>query len=315
MLDSAGPSKSNSGAVTLPQGPVPLCTRQASCRGLPAIEDRKDVSVPLQNCSQANQEPGPQFSAPGHSSCARLAVPEGQAKLRPSVTKAFSGVASNHEKEVLEPPAAFLSPASATVSHSTTCHEPSQVASPSRRSVDSLVCLEVFAGTARLSSALAAVGFQALAVDSKVGGEMRVLQVNLLQESGRQLVLDMIRSGKIWSVHLAPPCSTSSQARSIPARGRKAPVPLRSFTHPDGLPGLNMGDKVRISHANILYEFCADAILAAAAAGCMWSIENPAGSLFWTTSPMKRVANQLSEQLCFVQFHHCCFGGVLNIPA
>ena len=340
MPDSAGPSKSISGAVALPQGPVPVpaapCTHQASCRGLPAIEDRKEISVPLQNCSQANkdrqgaswsqvsghalcypapatgaglQEPGPQFSTPGHSSCARPAVPEGQGKLRPSVTKAFSGVASNHEKEVLEPPAVFLTPTSEAVSHSTACHEPSQVAGPSRRSVDSLVCLEVFAGTARLSSALAAVGFQALAVDSRVGGEMRVLQVNLLQESGRQLVLDMIRSGKVWSVHLAPPCSTSSQARSIPARGRQAPVPLRSFTHPDGLPGLSMRDKVRVSRANLLYEFCAKAILAAAAAGCMWSVENPAGSLFWTTSPMKRVASQLSEQLCFVQFHHCCFGG------
>ena len=71
--------------------------------------------------------------------------------------------------------------------------------------VESLVCLEIFAGTCRLSSALA-VAFQALAVDSRECKTFRLLQFDLLQPSSRAPVFELIRTRRIFYVHAAP-CS------------------------------------------------------------------------------------------------------------
>ena len=101
-----------------------------------------------------------------------------------------------------------------------------------------VVCLEIFAGTARLSSALAAQGFQAVAVDNKPCATFRVLQTDLLSESGRALVLDLIQHRKVWYAHFAPPCSTASQARNIKLRQGPSPPPLRTWNQPDGVSGL-----------------------------------------------------------------------------
>ena len=175
-------------------------------------------------------------------------------------------------------------------------------------SVDTLLCLELFAGSCRLSSAIQSVGFQALAIDSRECATFKVLQVDLLQESGRALVLDLIRQRRVWYVHLAPPCATSSQARGIPTP-KWGPVPLRSFDWPDGLPGLNFVDRSRVQSANRLYSFCAEVILACQKMGCFWSVENPAGSHFWNTSPIRLVRRLIPQDIFHVQFHHCCFGG------
>ena len=93
-------------------------------------------------------------------------------------------------------------------------------------------------------------------MDSRECKSFRLLQVDLLQPSSRHLVLELVRSRRIFYVHAAPPCSTSSsQAREIPLAGGSGPKPLRSFYEPDGISGLPMADKVRVFNANKLYVF------------------------------------------------------------
>ena len=173
-----------------------------------------------------------------------------------------------------------------------------------------LLCLELFAGSCRLSSALADVGFQTLAVDSREAQGYRVLHLDLLQVSSQELVLDMIRKRRVFYVHCAPPCSTSSQARSIPvSRHSHGPRPLRTFQQPDGRDNLSFVEKTRVRSANRLYEFTATVLQEAQAAGCLWSVENPAGSFFWQTSWLQEFRKRHRDVLQFVQFHNCCFGG------
>ncbi len=60
---------------------------------------------------------------------------------------------------------------------------------------------------------------------------------------------------------MAPPCGTCSLARSIPIPGdADAPRPLRSLLEPDGFSSLSGQDLIRVSQANVLYQFVADTV-------------------------------------------------------
>ena len=165
--------------------------------------------------------------------------------------------------------------------------------------MDSLICLEVFAGSCRLSSALTGRERQSF----------RLFQVDLLQPSSHALIVELIRTCRIFYVNSAPPCSTSSQAREIPLTNGSGLKPLRSSDEPDGISGLSMTDKVRVSNANKLYDLTAEVLEVAQTSGVLWSVENPAGSHSWNTSPMMAPLRKLKPHIHFVQFYHCCFGG------
>ena len=98
-------------------------------------------------------------------------------------------------------------------------------------------------------------------MDSRECKSFRLLQVDLLQPSSRHLVLELVRSRRIFYVHAAPPCSTSSQAREIPLAGGFGPKPLRSFNEPDGISGLRLPMADKVSNANKLYAVTAEIML------------------------------------------------------
>ena len=168
------------------------------------------------------------------------------------------------------------------------------------------VCLELFAGCARLSQALRAEGFDTVAVDCKRDGVHPIVCVDLLSSSGRALVWQILRSGRVCYVHMAPPCSTASAARNIPG----GPAPLRSFQAPDGLPGLPIALRSRVSHANRLYSFCRDVAVFCDSKDIAWSIENPCSSLMWVTSALSAVQASLEHKIRTVVFDNCCYGGL-----
>ena len=178
----------------------------------------------------------------------------------------------------------------------------------SAKPLSDLYFVEVFAGCARLSKAFQAEGLQSTAVDSKPAEGAKVLVLNLLHAPSAQLLLRLIECRRLLMVHMAPPCSTGSRARLI-QRSLRDPKPLRSWEHPDGLPGLLFADRQRVSDANKLYSLCYDIIRACELSGTWWSLENPAGSLFWLTSPISRVWAQFGSHIHFARFHNCCYGG------
>ena len=174
--------------------------------------------------------------------------------------------------------------------------------------VSDAVVLELFAGSANLSKAFRSVGMQVIAVDTKDAHQIKIVKLNLLHKNSVALVLRLLETRKILFVHMAPPCSTSSQARMI-QRTARDPKPLRSWQEPDGLTGLSFLDRNRVSQANRLYQVCVDVALACQTHNIWWSIENPTSSFMWITSPFRSLWTSLGQRIKFATFHNCVYGG------
>lgn len=73
-----------------------------------------------------------------------------------------------------------------------------------------------------------------------------------------------------------------------------------------GLQGLTFLQKARVSAANFLYKWTCEMILELDARGVGWSVENPASSLMWVTTPFVELLKQLNSFDAF-SFHTCMF--------
>ena len=235
----------------------------------------------------------------------------GGSALSPSLTKASAASASavnqSARHTVLVPP--FSGATLCTVPESKTATATVKPAAlrdanwPADRG--GRVTLEVFSGCCRLSKCLRQQGFDTLAVDVKEAQGHPVLKLDLLSRSGVSVLWDILQSGQVAYVHLAPPCSTSSAARNTPG----GPPPLRSAAYPDGLPGLGFRHRCQVSNANKLYSLTAAVCRFCQESGIGWTLENPASSLFWATSPVAQLSRDLSDSLYTSVFDACCWGG------
>jgi hypothetical protein len=112
--------------------------------------------------------------------------------------------------------------------------------------VEQLFIIEVFAGGAVLTSVAKQFGLGGIAIDKvkKANARSTIFQLDLLQQSDRELLEQWLMSPLLLWVHFAPVCGTASRAREIPRRGvANLPRPLRSFEFPLGLPTLEMNSK------------------------------------------------------------------------
>ena len=76
----------------------------------------------------------------------------------------------------------------------------------------------------------------------------------------------------------------------------KQPQPLRSDDHPDGLPNLSDAERNRLDSANRSYEATASLLLRLIGWGVSVSIENPLNSLFWKTSWIENLLQQVPKR-------------------
>ena len=127
------------------------------------------------------------------------------------------------------------------------------------KSISSLVCLELCAGSANLSRALHNAGFQVIAVDHQSNvhkPKVHIVQIDLSHPSAFELISTFLQDSSVFYVHIAPPCGTASAARNKPvdpklvAAGFPNPPPLMSKDHPLGLPGLSVLNQTRVRLAN-----------------------------------------------------------------
>ncbi|CAE7403302.1 unnamed protein product [Symbiodinium microadriaticum] len=185
----------------------------------------------------------------------------------------------------------------------------SAITSPSTdQQLSSFFCVEVFAGSGRLTAELKSSGFRdSVGVDHVVPKHIvsPIVKLDLLEPDSVQMLFDMIDSPFCIYVHLAPPCGTASRAREIP--GRHMPQPARSEMHPDGLPALQGPLLDRVRKANQLYGLAGRIFSHCMRAGKLVSCENPANSHFWNTSFWCQETAQLPWQDTL--FHHCQHGG------
>ena len=106
---------------------------------------------------------------------------------------------------------------------------------------------------------------------------------------------------------LAPPCGTASRARGkrlhfLRDHGIKEPRPLRDDVHPDGFAYLQGNGKLRTELANMAYENTVLIAKAAIKLHIAVTIENPANSLMWKTSPFVKLFADNPELVFFSLF-------------
>ena len=145
--------------------------------------------------------------------------------------------------------AGFSSESAEVVSHAIVdVPKPLPVVPPVHKSFHGTpVVIELFAGTARVSACLQALGLkQCFGVDHKLipGRAGKVVVCDLTTQEGQQLTRHWLRHPSVHGVFAAPPCGTCSAARRIRNGG---PPPLRSDDYPDGFPYLRGADAARVS--------------------------------------------------------------------
>lgn len=183
-------------------------------------------------------------------------------------------------------------------------------------SVSELVCIELCAGSAGLSSALRKIGFQVLPIDhssNRHDQKVKSIQIDLSERGAMELITAMMDTGKIFYIHCGPPCGTASRARDKPvsaywlARGAPSPKPLRNSSYPRGLPNLSSSDQVRVDKANRIYDVVCQTVLLCIKRKIIFSVENPASSYMWDIKSFVDIRSM--PEVSWVLFHSCMHGG------
>ena len=171
---------------------------------------------------------------------------------------------------------------------------------------------EVFAGTGRVTACLKQYGMTSAFGTDHVRHKQAMSAIaiaDLTKKAGVNLLMQWLSDRRVVGLFLAPPCGSASRARAIPLKRKRpgdppAPKPLRSDQHPNGIPGLGLTDREKISRANKLYFLTKDLVIWANREGCLICIENPQFSFFWQTTFMQSVMSMLQ----FTVFQTCRYG-------
>ena len=170
-------------------------------------------------------------------------------------------------------------------------------------------CIEIFAGSGKLTAALRSIGLRdSFGIDLKLPPHLRspIIKYDLLKPEHLALVQDLIASPFCVYVHFAPPCGTSSRARLIQRKGRWNPPILRTERHPNGIPGLSGVLLARVQAANHLYQITCDLVEFCIKCEKYFSVENPGRSFMWLTSAFQKLCKKFPLKEVF--FHHCRYG-------
>ena len=192
------------------------------------------------------------------------------------------------------------------------------------RPVSQFFALEIYAGTARLTASLRALGLvDSIGVDLALPNRLNgpILKLDLLNPSHLAHIETLICNKACVYVHFAPPCGTSSRARLIQNSEQNLPPPLRNDQYPNGLPWLTADQQVRVNKANELYIITCRLIRLCDQHQILWSCENPGRSFMWQPTPFQELFATM--QCSSTEMHHCMFGSsrrkltklIHNIPA
>ena len=168
--------------------------------------------------------------------------------------------------------------------------------------------LEIFSGTARLTSSVRALGIPCLPpIDITVCSEVPSA-FDVLDCENWSFIMKLIASGAIKFIHFGAPCNSFSAARKEDG----GPPPLRSEEHPEGLPGLTGSNLAIAMLGNFFTERTVEAAETVVRVGGDFSIENVLGSLLWQTVWIRRL---MREARTFqVDFDQCAFGAASMKP-
>lgn len=146
--------------------------------------------------------------------------------------------------------------------------------------------VEIFAGRASFSRAVAQAGFEVVSVDHEVDSPFRpIVSLDLTTESGQKILWQILASDRLVAAHLGLPRGTASKARDRPIpqefrrRGVPSPAPLRSAEYPFGLPRISGVNAVKVEKANILYRLGLEFLLYLDLRGVVVSVQIPLAAI------------------------------------
>lgn len=159
-------------------------------------------------------------------------------------------------------------------------------------------CIEIFAGAARISTALKNVGLQAFPIDICFFPSH-----NVLRKDVEFSIQNFLRSGRVEFVWLGMPYTTFSRARRDDGIG---PLPLRSSEHIWGLPELNPCQLRKLRDGNALFLFSMRILRLCTELRIPYVIENPETSMAWEVPAMQKFISTTHAKECSLDF--CMFG-------
>ena len=167
--------------------------------------------------------------------------------------------------------------------------------------------MELFAGSARLTSSLGNEGFDSFGVDHVVSKQASgsILQLDLTDPQSVEHLWKILRDPAVKYIHCAPPCGTATRARDIQFPG--APTVLRSVARPQGIEGLEGVNALRVAKANALYSLVLEICKFCIKSNKYFSCEHPSRSYLWLLPEWMEFMNKPDVRQTF--FHHCEYGG------
>ena len=126
-----------------------------------------------------------------------------------------------------------------------------------------------------LKAFLADLGMEAVMVDNDAerGGSA---QDDLMDDAFFRDILRRAQDGEFAATIAAPPCSTFSVARFFQKEGQTGPPPVRTRTHPNGIPGQPLIRIREVQRADKLIARTCDVLRAVVKTGGEFILENPA---------------------------------------
>ena len=164
-------------------------------------------------------------------------------------------------------------------------------------SLSEVLCIEIFAGSARLTAAVRDAGMQGIAVD-----------YDKTRSSGPHIAVYDLNDPSQFEALVEASRARERPLRSWERKGYRVPKPLRSDKFPLGVPGLKGIDKHRTETANITYSQTAILAMMLHGWGITISIENPLRSIFWLVPDIVKMLSTIGGYETV--FDHCCHGGL-----
>lgn len=165
-------------------------------------------------------------------------------------------------------------------------------------------CLEIFAGTARITSKLIDQGVAAFPIDICLFPSHNVLDIHVEHQ-----ILHWMNAGRIVFIWLGMPCTSFSRARKWDNLG---PGPLRDIDNLWGFPWLSSLDRHKVVQGNNLLRFTLRIIACCEHLHIPYALENPLSSYAWSMPPMQKFVRKFSPLEAVLDF--CQYGEAWQKP-
>lgn len=158
-------------------------------------------------------------------------------------------------------------------------------------------CLEIFAGTARVSVELCKLGLDAFPIDICLFFGHDVIDIRV----EHQVIIHWLQQGRTSFIWLGMPYTSFSRARKW---GGIGPGPLRAYDNVWGYSWLQGNDLSKVQQGNQLLRFSLRLLAICEAHHIPYGLENPYSSYAWHMPPMVQFIQRFSPTFVFLCYCH-----------